>query len=210
MIGDVSKALAATFRNRRSILIIVSTFFTLIILNIVMLVGAQWAISGEPPMEFGLFSTPPESKDLAVIWIKSGYYTLPGLRGDTYWIVFITPSLFLAIVAASLSASILFAELDIMSRIGKRCRVEKGAGSIGSFFIVFGSASAASSILSCPSCNFTLLTTVATITTASVTGTTFGLSSLAIKLAPYLMLTGAIFNLIIIIIVSKRLAPYIK
>ncbi len=210
MAAYVSRALGMVLRDVRSRIILVVTSLTLIIFNIVSLIAVQWVISGEPPLEFGILSAPPESRDIALLWVKSGYYTPPGLTGDTYWIVFITPELFASVLAASILAGILFAELSYMSRIGGRCRIEKGAGSLGSLFIVFGSASATSSILSCPSCGFTLFTTVATITTASVTGTTFGLSSIAIKIAPYLMLVGALFNLGMIFYVSKKLSSVLS
>jgi uncharacterized membrane protein len=172
------------------------------------MVVAQWVSTGAPPNSLGVFSNPPYLNDQwSILWVSSLYLATLNLPGDIYWIVYITPQLMALMIGVSVTTGLLVSEIVFLSReLRGSCKLEKSMESTGAVLAVTGTASITSSAIACPSCGFTFFTTLASAAVASVTGSTLGMSALAVNLAQYSLTVGLLINVLIIYIVSGKIA----
>lgn len=209
----ILRALRIIFTKRKYRTLLFIFFIIMFVVNILTLIGIQWIVSGSKPMRIGFLSKPDyiNINGTVIIWIESNYYLNKSLNAQTFWIIYLTPELFITIIISSLITSLLISELTYISKeIRGRCAFEKSLSSASSVATIIGIASMASTALACPSCGGALFVTLITLVIATITGSTLGLSSVMIQLSSYLLWIGIILNIIILYITSKRLIKIIS
>lgn len=215
MVADCHKAFKAVklvlAENRyRQVFALVSV--VVLVVNILSMVLVQWLVTGAAPNRVGAFSSPPYiTGEWSIVWVSSYYLANLNLPGEIFWVVYVTPQLMALMLAVSLTVGLLASEIVFLSRLSRgSCRLEKSISSAGSVLAVSGAASITSSAIACPSCGFTFFTTLASAAVASATGSALGVSSLAIDVAHYSLAAGLVANLLVLYLVSNKIARAVK
>ncbi len=175
----------------------------MIIINILMLIGLQWILSGAMQINVGFFSKPPNYNGIVIMWIESNY------RSPTlFWAVYLTPELFITITLSSAIISLLFSEILYLSRETRgKFKVKKKSltTSTTSITTMIGITSITSTTLSCPACGATIPATLIAVLVSTISGSTLSVSSIFIQIAFYVFWIGIILNLIMLYITSNNL-----
>jgi hypothetical protein len=203
----ILRALRIVFAKKKYRGLFFVLFVVMFVINILMLMGAQWLVNGAKPIRIGFLSKPDyvNINGTVIMWIESNYNT------QTFWIIYLTPELLVTIIISSLIISLLISELVYITKeIKNKCTFEKSLSSASSIATIIGITSTVSTALTCPSCGATISVTIITLVIGIITGSTLGLSSIIIQLTSYLLWIGIILNIIMLYITSRRLIKLIK
>lgn len=161
---------------------------------------------GEPPKNIQ-YGEPPVN---TIFWIAlkyNQYFQSVDIltTGDTYWIILYDLSTLLISLISALITGMVFTRLIYYLNLTRgKCRIEKATTALGATLTVIGFSTVASSIVSCPSCGFTVFMTLAAVLVSAYTGSLLGLSAVYTTLMNIILLIGILINIGVILYLDSK------